>query len=152
MRNALALCLSVAVSLASRLAAQTSPLDFLNRNRPVADAHNCYPEDGRWNDRIERALGAGFPIAIEQDLAWYVPAGGGPSGPAGGVPHGPAAGAPGPGGRAPEPGRGVSSGVPSGPGRVVVSHSAKTTGAEPTLRAYFFERVRPIVEAALVKN
>ena len=118
MRNALAVCLSLAVSLASRLAAQTSPLDFLNRNRPVADAHNCYPEDGRWSNRIERALGTGFPIAIEQDLAWYVPAWG----------------------------------MYSGPGRVVVSHSAKTTGAEPTLRAYFFERVRPIVETALAKN
>jgi len=101
--------------LASVLSAQTGPLDFLNHNRPVADAHNCYPEDGRWADRIERALGSGFPIAIEQDLAWY---------------RDPAA----------------------GEGRVVVAHQAKTTGREPTLRSYFFERVRPIVEAALAKN
>jgi hypothetical protein len=35
------------------------------------DAHNCYPYDGEWNDRIERALKTGAPIAIEQDLAWY---------------------------------------------------------------------------------
>lgn len=34
-------------------------------------AHNCYPEDGKWPDRIERALGTGlWPIAIEQDLVW----------------------------------------------------------------------------------
>jgi hypothetical protein len=111
----LGLALSLACLYAAVLPAQTGPPDFLNRNRPVADAHNCYPEDGRWSDRIERALGTGFPIAIEQDLAWYVPAAG-------------------------------------APGRVVVSHSAKTTGGEPTLRAYFFERVRPIVEAALAKN
>ena len=40
----------------------------------------------------------------------------------------------------------------SGKGRPVVSHTSKTTGAEPTLRAYFFERVRPIVEKALAEN
>ncbi len=40
-------------------------------HRVVMDAHNCYPYDGRWNDRITRALSAGTPLAIEQDLAWY---------------------------------------------------------------------------------
>ncbi len=95
--------------------AQSRALDFLNHNRPVLDAHNCYPVEGRWADRIERALGTGFPAGIEQDLAWYVdPA--------------------------------------TGQGRVVVSHEAKTTGAEPLLRDYFFERVRPIVEKALAEN
>jgi hypothetical protein len=39
--------------------------------RVVVDAHNCYPYDGRWRDRIERALTVGFPVAIEQDLFWY---------------------------------------------------------------------------------
>ncbi len=37
----------------------------------VLDAHNCYPENGRWADRLERALAQGLPIAIEQDLAWH---------------------------------------------------------------------------------
>jgi hypothetical protein len=37
-------------------------------------------------------------------------------------------------------------------GRPVVSHTTKLTGAEPTLRAHFFERVRPIVEKALAEN
>src|SRR5580704_17276512 len=46
------------------------PLDFLNHNRPVVDAHNCYPYEGRWTDRIDRALKSGFPVSIEQDLAW----------------------------------------------------------------------------------
>jgi len=41
-------------------------------SRSVVDAHNCYPYNGRWADRIERALSAGLPVAIEQDLAWYV--------------------------------------------------------------------------------
>lgn len=53
------------------LAAQGQPqLDFLNHNRPLLDAHNCYPYQGRYTDRIERALRTGFPVAIEQDVAW----------------------------------------------------------------------------------
>ncbi len=47
-------------------------LDFLNHNRPLLDAHNCYPYEGQWADRIERALKQGFPIGIEQDIAWAV--------------------------------------------------------------------------------
>jgi len=39
--------------------------------RVLLDAHNSYPEDGRWADRIDRALGTGVPLAIEQDLIWY---------------------------------------------------------------------------------
>jgi hypothetical protein len=39
--------------------------------RTVMDAHNCYPYFGWWGDRIDRALSAGTPLAIEQDLAWH---------------------------------------------------------------------------------
>jgi hypothetical protein len=56
--------------LAATLLAQPS-LDFLNHNRPILDAHNCYPYQGRFADRIERALKTGFPVAIEQDVTWY---------------------------------------------------------------------------------
>jgi hypothetical protein len=36
-------------------------------------AHNCYPENGQWSDRIERALAArASMLAIEQDVAWAV--------------------------------------------------------------------------------
>jgi hypothetical protein len=95
--------------------AQTSALDFLNHNRPVPDAHNCYPYEGKWADRIDRALKTPFPVAIEQDIAWYVdPA--------------------------------------TGKGRPVLAHSETTTGSEPLLRDYFFERVRSIVEKALREN
>ncbi|MBV8808274.1 MAG: hypothetical protein JO033_06325 [Acidobacteriaceae bacterium] len=38
----------------------------------MLDGHNCYPYDGKWTDRINRALSTGFPVSIEQDLAWYV--------------------------------------------------------------------------------
>ena len=47
-------------------------LDFLNHGRPVLDAHNCYPYYGQWADRIDRALSLGFPVSIEQDIAWAV--------------------------------------------------------------------------------
>lgn len=96
-------------------AAAAADLAFLNHGHPVLDAHNCYPYDGRWNDRLQRALDSGYPVSIEQDLAWYV-----------------------------DP--------RTGKGRVVVSHTPEPTGREPTLRAYFFEQVRPIVEAALARN
>jgi hypothetical protein len=95
------------VVLAMPLAAQN--LDFLNHNRPVPDAHNCYPYKGQYKDRIDRALRTPFPVGIEQDIAWAN-------------------------------------------GQPVVSHDANTTGSEPTLRAHFFERVRPIVEKALAGN
>jgi hypothetical protein len=90
-------------------------LDFLNHNRPVLDAHNCYPYKGEFKDRIDRALKTGIPVGIEQDLAWAIdPA--------------------------------------TGKGRPVVTHTPKTTGTEPALRDYFFERVRPIIEKALADN
>lgn len=47
-------------------------MDYLNHNQPVLDAHNCYPYKGQYKDRIDRALSTGFPVGIEQDLAWYV--------------------------------------------------------------------------------
>ena len=41
--------------------------------RVTLHAHNCFPEDGHWTDRLDRALGTGVqPIAIEQDVVWYV--------------------------------------------------------------------------------
>jgi hypothetical protein len=79
---------------------------------PLLHAHNCYPDDGRWTDRLERALGTGVrPIAIEQDVVW------------------------------------VDEGY--GRGRSVVGHVTPATGREPTLEAHFFDRVRPLMEAAL---
>jgi hypothetical protein len=110
-----ALFLCVAPFLCVALDAQVTSLEFLNHGRPVLDAHNCYPYEGRWADRIDRALNQGFPVSIEQDIAWGVD----PS---------------------------------TGQGRPVVSHTPKTMGKEPTLRAYFFEHVRPIVERALAEN
>lgn len=47
---------------------------------PMLHAHNCYPEDGQWKDRLDRALATGrWPMAIEQDLAWAADRNGGTS-------------------------------------------------------------------------
>ena len=56
------------VFLAACLYAQTN----FFAGRPLADAHNCYPYEGHWANRLDRALSFGFPVAIEQDLAWSV--------------------------------------------------------------------------------
>jgi hypothetical protein len=56
------------------LAICTSPLgaqQSVPGARTVMDAHNCYPYFEWWGDRIDRALSAGTPLAIEQDLAWH---------------------------------------------------------------------------------
>ena len=86
--------------------------------RVLVDAHNCYPDHGRFADRLDRALATGLPVAIEQDLVWF---------------RDPATGA----------------------GRSLVSHATKEepfTGREPSLKAHFFERIRPLVEQALREN
>ena len=67
------LCVLASMAISALLAsAQKADLEFLNHNKPVLDAHNCYPYDGQWNNRVQRALASGFPVSIEQDLAWYV--------------------------------------------------------------------------------
>ena len=82
-------------------------------SRTMMDAHNCYPYFEWWSDRIDRALSAGTPLAIEQDLGWYTDS-------------------------------------KTGKSWSVVTHGEPYTGEEPTMDNYFFERVRPIVEKALV--
>jgi hypothetical protein len=80
--------------------------------RVMLDAHNAYPYNGRYLDRIDRVLATGVPVAIEQDLVW----------------------------------RPAGEGRPAGS---IVSHGEPYDGKEPSLREYFFERIRPIVEQAL---
>ena len=53
------------------LAAQSNAGPLLGR--VTLHAHNCYPEEGLWTDGLDRALGTQVqPIAIEQDLVWFV--------------------------------------------------------------------------------
>lgn len=48
----------------------SSPAPLRPGTRVLLDAHNCYPYYEWWFDRIDRALSAGTPLAIEQDLLW----------------------------------------------------------------------------------
>ena len=64
--------LAVCVFACGVLCAQTPPLPLLPLQQPILDAHNCYPYEGKWTDRIDRALSTGYPVGIEQDLAWAV--------------------------------------------------------------------------------
>jgi hypothetical protein len=111
--------LAAAVLLAS--AAPPAGAEFAPGARVLLDAHNCYPYNGRWADRIDRALSTGTPLAIEQDLVWY---------------------------RDPATGK----------GRSLVAHDERDkpalglNGTEPSMRDYFFERVRPLVERALAEQ
>ena len=54
--------LVMTLALSSFHAPAQADLNFLNHNQPMLDAHNCYPYEGQWNDRIQRALNSGFPV------------------------------------------------------------------------------------------
>lgn len=62
---------AVVVSLALAVPGAQAPA-LAPGARVLLDAHNCYPESGRFVDRIQRALTTGLPVAIEQDLIWRV--------------------------------------------------------------------------------
>ena len=63
---------TLAVGLcATIIAVAQPPAAATPGQRTLLDAHNAYPERGQWTDRLNRALGTGLPIAIEQDLYWH---------------------------------------------------------------------------------
>jgi hypothetical protein len=43
---------------------------FAPGKRTTMLAHNAFPSDGKWTDRLDRAISAGTPSLIEIDLAW----------------------------------------------------------------------------------
>lgn len=126
MRSSVVQMIRAAVTAAmtvTALTGQSSPITgssstvtsrFLPGHRVLLDAHNAYPDRGRFADRIETALATGVPMAIEQDLAWCAGA--------------------------------------DGRMAPLVSHEAVCAGGEPTLEAHFFDRVRPMMEAALASG
>ena len=69
MRNCLLVCSTLLLLTSAGLHAQTNAAQ--PGVRVLMDAHNCYPYEGQWNDRIDRALSGGVPLAIEQDLYRY---------------------------------------------------------------------------------
>jgi hypothetical protein len=107
------LCL-LSPGLAPERGALLGQAGFGPGERVLLDAHNAYPQNDRWRDRIDRALATGLPVAIEQDLYWKMDR--------------------------------------QGQLRVVVAHDTSELGRAPTLDAYFFERIRPIMERALAEQ
>ena len=70
-RNRLMIAATCAVLLVGLLAAQPKGETwFAPGKRTTMLAHNAFPEDGKWADRLDQALGAGTPSVIEIDLAW----------------------------------------------------------------------------------
>lgn len=115
MKYAIIICISVCVFAGLLSAAAVAQAGYMPGERVLFEAHNCYPYHGLWNNRIDKALESGLPLAIEIDVMWF-------------------------------------SDAETGSGRLVVAHSEPLSGEEPTLQAYFFERIRPIVEKALADN
>lgn len=73
------LALALAVMALSKPAVEPAATASVFGGATLLHAHNCYPEDGRWADRIDRALGTGLArVAIEQDVAWVPAANGRP--------------------------------------------------------------------------
>jgi hypothetical protein len=67
---------ALAALLSTATSARQPATSIAPGTRVLLDAHNSYPYNGRWADRTDRALEAGVPVAIEQDLVWRPGAGG----------------------------------------------------------------------------
>jgi hypothetical protein len=63
--------LSIVVLAGALVTGVQGPAGFAPGARVLLDAHNAYPSDGNFADRIDRALNTGLPVAIEQDLVWF---------------------------------------------------------------------------------
>src|SRR5262249_26466270 len=61
---------ALAAGLQTKAGSTLKPEAWRPGGRVVLDAHNCYPYFEWWSDRMDRALSAGTPLAIEQDLLW----------------------------------------------------------------------------------
>lgn len=60
--------LSIVASLA--IAAKVSSSPFAPGARTLVLAHNAYPDDGKYADRLDRAIASGVPFVVEEDLVW----------------------------------------------------------------------------------
>jgi hypothetical protein len=63
--------LSCAAAVLAALQLGAAGAGFGPGERVLLDAHNAYPYEERWADRLDRALSTGVPVAIEQDLFWH---------------------------------------------------------------------------------
>lgn len=62
--------LSCAGLVASAAIAASVQSTFVPGARTLMLAHNAYPDEGKYADRLDRAIAAGTPFVVEQDLVW----------------------------------------------------------------------------------
>ena len=71
MKRTLILILSIAAVVASlAIAAKSHSNPFTPGARTMMLGHNAYPDDGKYGDRLDRAISAGVPFVVEEDLIW----------------------------------------------------------------------------------
>ena len=110
MRKLLFLLLAAAALLGALAAAAVPAGNFAPGVRTLMLAHNAYPDHGQYADRLDRAISAGAPFVVEEDLAWVN-------------------------------------------GKSLLIHGSKSAAKDdPTLEAYFFPKIRPLIEKALREN
>jgi hypothetical protein len=63
--------LTVFSAAAALIALAAGPTNtYVPGSRTQVLAPNAYPDHGKYADRLDRALAAGLPLAVEEDLAW----------------------------------------------------------------------------------
>ena len=70
MKNTYQTILAATAVLGSVAAAAAISGNFTPSARTLMLAHNAYPDRGKYGDRLDRAISAGMPFAVEEDLAW----------------------------------------------------------------------------------
>lgn len=71
MNNKVILCLSAAAIAATfSIAAKLTTSPVTPGARTLMLAHNAYPDEGKFGDRLDRAISAGVPFVVEEDLVW----------------------------------------------------------------------------------
>ena len=68
MKKTFLVLLSIVASVA--IAAKVSSSPFAPGARTLVLAHNAYPDDGKYADRLDRAIASGVPFVVEEDLVW----------------------------------------------------------------------------------
>jgi hypothetical protein len=52
------------------LIAKVGNTSFVPGSRITILAHNAFPDRGKYEDRLDRAIASGLPLVVEEDLAW----------------------------------------------------------------------------------
>ena len=70
MKKLLIACFAAALLIALTAAAKVHQPPFAPGVRTMMLAHNAYPYEGQYGDRLDRVIAAGVPFVVEEDLNW----------------------------------------------------------------------------------